>query len=286
MAFEAASRHLNFTKAARELNVTQGAISHQIAVLEDYFGARLFERKSNQLELAPNAAAYAEALQSAFDSMRRATASFCTADSSRSTLTIKGYPLLLSRWLTPRLPAFSRQFPHIDVRLISISGASLFDFENHDIDIGIRYGSGHWRGLTSHLLFADALVPVCTQELAEKYDLRAPEDLAGKPLLQTHARANDWPDWFRCAGVANGSALREVMSFEDLGIVHRFAIEGSGIAILQKAYVEDDIRDGRLVVPCGPVLRRELGYHLVSPTNTGKTAKVREFSDWLLASIQ
>jgi LysR family glycine cleavage system transcriptional activator len=286
MAFEAASRHLNFTKAARELNVTQGAISHQIAVLEDYFGARLFERKSNQLELAPNAAAYAEALQAAFDGMRRATASFCTTDSSRSTLTIKGYPLLLSRWLTPRLPAFSRQFPHIDIRLISISGASLFDFENHDIDIGIRYGSGHWRGLTSHLLFADALVPVCTQDLAKNYDLRTPDDLAGKPLLQTHARASDWPDWFRCAGVTDASALRDVMSFEDLGVVHRFAIEGSGIAILQRAYVEDDIRDGRLVVPCGPVLRRELGYHLVSPINTGKTAKVREFSDWLLASIQ
>jgi LysR family transcriptional regulator, glycine cleavage system transcriptional activator len=286
MAFEAASRHLNFTKAARELNVTQGAISHQIAVLEDYFGARLFERKSNQLELAPNAAAYAEALHAAFESMRRATASFCTADSSRSTLTIKGYPLLLSRWLTPRLPAFSRQFPHIDVRLISISGASLFDFENHDIDIGIRYGSGHWRGLTSHLLFADALVPVCTQDLAEKYGLRTPEDLAGKPLLQTHARASDWPDWFRCAGVTDASALGEVMSFEDLGVVHRFAIEGSGIAILQKAYVEDELRDGRLVVPCGPVLKRDLGYHLVSPINTGKTTKVREFSDWLLASIQ
>ncbi|HEV7777524.1 MAG TPA: LysR substrate-binding domain-containing protein [Luteibacter sp.] len=285
LAFEAASRHLNFTKAARELNVTQGAISHQIAVLEEYFGARLFERKSNQLELTPGAALYAEALHAAFEDMRRATTNFYATASLRTTLTIKGYPLLLSRWLTPRLPAFSRQFPNIDVRLVSISGASLVDFENQDIDVGIRYGSGRWKGLTSHLLFADELVPVCTKAFAEKLGLHTPQDLAGKVLLQTHARASDWPDWFRCAGVSDTSALRELMSFEDLGVVLRFAIEGSGIAILQRAYVEDDIREGRLVVPCEPVLRRDLGYHLVTPVNNGKDAKVREFSDWLLGSI-
>jgi len=285
LAFEAASRHLNFTKAARELNVTQGAISHQIAVLEEYFSAKLFERKSNQLDLTPSAALYADALHTAFEDMRRATASFCAAASSRTTLTIKGYPLLLSRWLTPRLPAFSRQFPHIDVRLVSVSGASLVDFENQDIDIGIRYGRGHWKGLTSHLLFADELVPVCTRALAEKLALHMPQDLAGKVLLQTHARANDWPDWFAGAGVNEDSALRHVMSFEDLGLVHRFAIEGSGIAILQKAYLEDDIREGRLVIPCESILRRELGYHLVTPVNGGKESKVREFSNWLLGSV-
>jgi LysR family transcriptional regulator, glycine cleavage system transcriptional activator len=285
LAFEAASRHLNFTRAARELNVTQGAVSHQIAVLEEYFSARLFERKSNQLELTPSAALYAGALHAAFEDIRRATANYYASASLRTTLTIKGYPLLLSRWLTPRLPAFSRQCPHIDIRMVSISGASLVDFENQDIDVGIRYGSGRWKGLTSHLLFADELVPVCTGSLAEKLGLRTAQDLAGQMLLQTHARANDWPDWFSCAGVDDASALNQVMSFEDLGIVHRFAIEGSGIAIMQAAYVMDDIREGRLVIPCEPVLRRELGYYLVRPVNSGKEPKVREFSEWLLSSV-
>jgi len=285
LAFEAASRHLNFTKAARELNVTQGAISHQIAVLEEYFGAKLFERKSNQLELTPSAAAYAETLHAAFDDVRRATVSFSTAVSPRTTLTIKGYPLLLSRWLTPRLPAFSRQFPHIDLRLVSVSGASLVDFENQDIDIGIRYGRGRWKGLTSHLLFADELVPVCTKALAKTLHLKSARDLVAKPLLQTHARAGDWPDWFSCAGVDDENALKQLTSFEDLGIVLRFAIEGSGIAILQKNYVEDDLREGRLVIPCAPVLRRDLGYHLVTPINSAKDSKVKEFSNWLLANL-
>jgi DNA-binding transcriptional LysR family regulator len=285
LAFEAASRHLNFTKAARELNVTQGAISHQIAVLEEYFGAKLFERKSNQLELTPNASTYAETLHAAFDDVRRATTNFSAAVSPRTTLTIKGYPLLLSRWLTPRLPAFSRQFPHIDLRLVSVSGASLVDFENQDIDVGIRYGRGRWKGLSSHLLFADELVPVCTKALAKTLHVKTARDLVAKPLLQTHARASDWPDWFACAGVDDESALQQLTSFEDLGIVHRFAIEGSGIAILQKNYVEEDLREGRLVIPCGPVLKRDLGYHLVMPTNSAKDGKVREFSNWLLANL-
>jgi len=285
LAFEAASRHLNFTKAARELNVTQGAVSHQIAVLEEYFGAKLFERKSNQLELTASAAAYADVLHAAFDDIRRATMSFSSAVSPRTRLTVKGYPLLLSRWLTPRLLTFSRQFPHIDVRLVSVSGASLVDFENQDIDIGIRYGRGHWKGLTSHLLFLDELVPVCTKALAKSLHLKSAKDMVGKPLLQTHARANDWPDWFAAAGVDSAAALNQLSSFEDLGIVHRFAIESGGIAILQRAYIEDDLREGRLIVPCGPVLRRELGYHLVMPASGAKDGKVREFADWLLAHL-
>jgi len=281
LAFEAASRHLNFTKAARELNVTQGAISHQIAVLEEYFSARLFERKSNQLELTPSAATYADALHTAFEDMRRATSSFSAATCLRTMLTIKGYPLLLSRWLTPRLPAFSRQFPDVDVRLVSVSGASLVDFENQDIDVGILYGRGRWKGLSSHLLFADELVPVCTKALAEKLSLRTAQDLVGQMLLQTHARANDWPDWFNCAGVTDPKALQQVTSFEDLGLVHRFAIEGSGIAILQKSYLQDDISEGRLVIPCEPVLRRDLGYYLVSPISSGKEPKIKAFTDWI-----
>jgi DNA-binding transcriptional LysR family regulator len=283
LAFEAASRHLNFTKAAQELNVTQGAISHQIAVLEEYFGARLFERRSNRLELTPNAALYARALHAAFEDIRRATASYhSTASSSRSTLTIKGYPLLLSRWLTPRLPAFSRLYPQIDVRLVSISGASLADFDQQDIDIEIRYGRGHWKGLTSHLLFADRLVPVCTPALAHELSLQSPQDLAGKVLLQTHARSSDWPDWFCSAGITHASALQNVKSFADLGIVHRFALDGGGVAIMQTAYVEEDIREGRLVVPCEPVLYRDLGYYLVNPTRHDDDARVRAFTDWLL----
>ena len=167
----------------------------------------------------------------------------------------------------------------------SSTHTGLVDFSREDVDIGIRYGRGRWKGLTSHLLFADELVPVCTKALAKTLHLKSARDLVAKPLLQTHARAGDWPDWFSCAGVDDENALKQLTSFEDLGIVLRFAIEGSGIAILQKNYVEDDLREGRLVIPCAPVLRRDLGYHLVTPINSAKDSKVKEFSNWLLANL-
>ena len=280
LAFEVAARHKSFTKAARELNVTQGAISHQVAVLEDYFGVRLFERRSSGIELTPGAVGYANALHSAFDEARRATSAFA-ATASRTTLTIKGYPLLLSRWLTPRLPDFSRRAPDVDVRLVSMSGASLVDFEDGEIDLGIRYGRGRWRGLNSHLLFADELTPVCSPALVEQLGLHSAADLLDKPLLQTHARNSDWPDWFATAAVAAPYALPNVRSFEDLGLVLRIAIDGGGIAILQRAYVEDELRDGRLVIPCGPELKRDLGYYLIYPPGSARIGKVRAFCDWL-----
>jgi LysR family glycine cleavage system transcriptional activator len=283
LTFEVAARHLSFTKAAHELNVSQGAVSHQIAVLEEYFGKSLFERSSTGIALTSDATFYATALRAAFDELRNATANYLTA-TSRITLTIKGYPLFLSRWLTPRLPAFSRQFSNIDVRLVSTSGASLVDFAKESVDIGIRYGNGRWRGLASYLLFPDELVPICTKELAESLDLRSPRNLAGKVLLQTHARSSDWPDWFSCAGIAGASALRQVKSFEDLGIVHRFALEGSGIAIIQKAYVQEDIDERRLIIPCEPVLRRNFGYYLIYPADRVKVPKIKIFQEWLLNS--
>lgn len=284
LAFEVAARLRSFTRAARELNVTQGAVSHQIAVLEDYFGARLFERRSSGVELTPAAVVYADALHAAFDDLRRATAAFSAA-SSRETLTIKGYPLLLSRWLTPRLPAYSRRSPQVDVRLVSISGASTVDFEQGGVDVGVRYGRGRWRGLTSHLLFADELTPVCTPGLAEELALASAADLSGQALLQTHARSTDWPDWFRLAGVEEPD-LRKVRGFEDLGLVLRMAMDGAGVAILQRAYVEEELRTGRLVTPCGPVLRRDLGYYLIHPVGSGRTPKVRDFCEWMVGEVE
>lgn len=283
LAFEVAARHLSFTKAARELNVTQGAVSRQIAVLEAFFGGTLFERRSNGLALTPNAATYAAELRSAFGEIRAATKAY-VAGSASPVLTVKGYTLFLSRWLMPKLPEFNRRHPRINVRLVATSGASHVDFAHDSVDVGIRYGRGRWSGLASHLLFRDALVPVCTPALAETLRLRAPENLVSKVLLQTHARDKDWPDWFAAAGVGAPDALKRVKSFEDLGLVHRCALDGVGIAIVQQAYAQEDLDAGRLVVPCGPVLNRSLGYYLVYPANCSGVPKIAAFRGWLISA--
>jgi LysR family transcriptional regulator, glycine cleavage system transcriptional activator len=284
LTFEVASRHLSFTKASRELNVTQGAVSRQIAALEEYFGEPLFVRRNNGIALTAGAAEYAAALQAAFDKMRAATKSYVSA-ADRPVLTVKGYTLLLGNWLMPRLPAFNREYPRIDIRLIATSGASHVDFAKDAVDVGIRYGRGHWSGLNSHLLFRDELVPVCSPSLAKKEQLRSPQDLIGRTLLETHARSQDWPDWFATAGVSIDAKRGRTKSFEDLGLVHRCAVDGLGIALLQRAYIEEDLAAGRLIIPCESILARPLGYHLVYPSERAGVPKISSFRDWLLGLV-
>lgn len=283
LAFEATSRHLSFTKAARELNVTQGAVSRQVAVLENYFGRSLFERHSNSIALTPSAAPYAGAINKVFGDLRAATEAYVAA-SARHTLTVKGYPLFLSHWLMPRLPQFAQQIPRIDVRLVAMSGASHVDFAKDRVDVGIRYGRGSWAGLESHCLFTDELLPVCTPALAGKLRLRQPKDLVGQVLLQTRDREADWLDWFALAGITSSRALERAMSFEDLGLVHQCTLDGIGIAIIQRPYVQDDLAARRLVVPFGPVLRRRLGYYLVYPTDRANVREIEAFRRWLLGT--
>jgi LysR family glycine cleavage system transcriptional activator len=284
LAFEATSRHLSFTKAAQELNVTQGAVSRQVAVLEEFFGVPLFERHRNGIVLTRNATTFAAAVSQAFGDLRGAMEAYVAA-AARPSLSVKAYTVFLNRWLMPRLPGFARQNPNIDVRLLGTSGASHVDFAKDRVDVGIRYGHGHWSDLNSHLLFRDELMPVCAPDLARRLRSTGPAGLAGQVLLQTHAREADWPDWLKLAGVPAGPALKRARLFEDLGIVYECALDGVGIAIMQHAYVRDDLAAGRLAAPFVPVLRRPLGYYLVYPTDRAGVPEIKLFRHWLLKVV-
>ena len=279
LAFEAAARHESFTRAATELNVTQGAVSRQVAVLEQFFGDQLFERRTGGVVLTPRGAAYAAKVSKAFNDLHRATLDYQSA-AANATITIKGYPLFLNRWLIPRLADFARTAPHISVRLIGTSGASHVDFTKENVDLGIRYGRGRWRGLTSDLLLRDELVLLCSPKLVPNGQLTQPGDLQRHTLLQTYARDRDWADWSRLAGVSINS--KQVKSFEDLSLVRQCALDGIGIAIMQKAYVEADIAAGSLMVPFGPTLKRDLGYFLICPTERADVHEIATFRTWLL----
>lgn len=280
LAFETAARHLSFTKAAAELNITQGAVSRRVASLESFFGERLFERHAGGITLTSRGADYAVKVNRSFDGLRSASREYAMA-TTRATLTIKGYPLLLNSWLMPMLPDFADKSPNVDVRLVGSSGASHVDFSVDEVDLGIRYGRGKWRGLKTTLLFRDELYPVCSPGLVKIEKLNKPADLIGSSLLQTYARDHDWSDWCRLSDIDEADALKHVRSFEDLSLVHQFALEGSGIAILQRAYIEADLKSGRLVIPFKPVLRRDLGYYLVCPAERANVPEVKSFSEWL-----
>src|SRR5580700_5328149 len=181
-AFEAAARHLSFTVAASELNVTQTAISHQIRRLEEELGIRLFVRQNRALALTPQARDYLPGVRAAFNDLRLATDRLLRKD--EHVLTVSTLASLAAKWLLPRLSAFQETHPGIDVRITTSPG--LVDFRNGDVDAAIRYGRGHWPGTRADWLTADELFPVCSPVLLKgDRPLKCPQDLAHHTLLHT-----------------------------------------------------------------------------------------------------
>src|ERR1700749_2092852 len=175
-AFEAAARHLSFTVAAAELNVTQSAISHQIRRLEEELGIRLFIRKNRALALTPEAREYLPGIRAAFNDLRLATDQLLRKEDDR-VLTVSTLASLAAKWLLPRLSRFQDAHPGIDVRITT--STALVDFKAGDVDAAIRYGRGQWPGLRADWLTADELFPVCSPALLTgDRPLRCPQDLA------------------------------------------------------------------------------------------------------------
>jgi LysR family transcriptional regulator, glycine cleavage system transcriptional activator len=280
-AFEAAARHLSFTQAAEELGVTQGAVSRHIRALEDRLGFPLFVRTAQGLRLDQGGRVYAQVLHDAFTRIARATDNLI-ATQTHSVLTIRGYTTFFIRWLIPRLPAFQRIHPNIEVRLVAATDP--VDFDRDAVDIGIRYGRGHWRGWRSDLLFMDELSPVCDPGYLAQRDTSSPATLiAASTLLHHNRRSNDWTDWLAASDVTQ--VLHANLYFEDLSIVYECARANLGIAIGQRSYIEDDLASGRLVQPFDTILHRDLGYYLVCPADRADAPKIKLFRDWLLSGI-
>jgi LysR family glycine cleavage system transcriptional activator len=280
-AFEAAARHLSFTRAAEELGVTQGAVSRHIRALEERLGFPLFVRTAQGLHLEQGARVYAQVLDDAFTRIARATDNL-VATQTHSVLTIRGYTTLFIRWLIPRLPEFQRTYPDIEVRLVAATDP--VDFDRDAVDVGIRYGAGHWRGWRSDLLFMDELSPVCSPGYVAQRDASSPASLiAESTLLHHNLRTSDWTDWL---ALANCAQIRhENLYFEDLSIVYECARANLGIAIGQRSYIDDDLASGRLVQPFDAVLRRDLGYYLVCPAERSDAPKIALFREWLLSHL-
>lgn len=277
-AFEAAARHLSFTLAAQELNVTQTAISHQIRRLEEELGIRLFIRQSRSLALTPQAAEYLPGIRAAFQDLRTATDRLLRKDDDR-VLTISTLTSLAVKWLLPRLSSFQEQHPEIDVRITT--STELVDFRTSNVDAAIRYGQGRWPGLDAEWLMAEHLFPVCSPKLLTgERALRRPEDLEHATLLHTSSTIDDWRLWFTAAGLPAHLSQNRGLTFDLAFMTIQAAIDGLGVAMGQTAYVADDIANGRLVVPFN-VSMPSAGYYFVTPQDRPATSKLKLFRDWL-----
>ena len=284
-AFEAAARHLSFTQAASELNVTQTAISHQIKRLEEELGVRLFVRQNRALTLTPEAKDYLPGIRAAFNDMRLATDRLLRKDDDH-VLTVSTLASLAAKWLLPRLSAFQEAHPGIDVRITT--SASLVDFKSGDVDAPIRYGRGQWPGVRAEWLMADELFPVCSPALANgNKPLKCPEDLRDHVLLHTsNANSDDWRLWLTAAGLPTNISKQPDVTFDLIFMTVQAAIDGVGVAMGRTAYVQDDIAKGRLLVPFKIALPTDAGFYLVSPQGRADSPKLSAFRQWLLASAQ
>ncbi|UPJ59452.1 transcriptional regulator GcvA [Bradyrhizobium sp. 192] len=284
-AFEAAARHLSFTLAASELNVTQTAISHQIRRLEEELGIRLFIRQNRALALTPEARDYLPGVRAAFNDLRLATDRLLRKDDDK-VLTVSTLASLAAKWLLPRLTDFQESHPGIDVRITT--STSLVDFQRDNVDAAIRYGRGQWPGLRTDWLMADELFPVCSPSLLRgDKPLRQPEDLRGYPLLHTsNANSDDWRLWLTAAGLPADIARQPGITFDMIFMTIQAAIDGIGVAMGRTSYVQDDIAKGRLVVPFKIALPADAGFYLVAPEGRRETPKLTAFRQWMLAATQ
>jgi LysR family transcriptional regulator, glycine cleavage system transcriptional activator len=284
-AFEAAARHLSFTNAATELNVTQTAISHQIRRLEQELGIRLFVRQNRSLVLTAEARDYLPGVRAAFNDLRLATDRLLRKDNDH-VLTISTLASMAAKWLLPRLSAFQEAHPGIDVRITTSS--ALVDFKGGDVDAAIRYGRGRWPGLRADWLTADELFPVCSPALlGGNRPLKCPEDLAHYTLLHSSGSYDDdWRLWLTAAGLPINISEQPGLTFDLILMTVQAAIDGIGVAMGRTSYVEADIAKGRLVVPFKITLPTDAGFYLVSPEARADPPKLAAFRQWLGASAQ
>ncbi|MFQ5955784.1 MAG: transcriptional regulator GcvA [Kiloniellales bacterium] len=277
-AFEAAARHLSFTRAAQELNVTQAAVSHQVKALEARLGIALFRRLNRALMLTEAGQAYLPAVRDAFDAIAEATRHL-EAHRTGGVLTVTTLISFAAKWLVPRLGRFRAGHPDLDVRLTTSD--QLVDFSRDDVDLGIRYGRGQYPGLHAVRFLTEDIFPVCSPALlAGDSPLASPADLRHHTLLHDDMR-EDWRMWLLAAGV-DGLDPTRGPAFSHSNLVIQAAVEGQGVTLGRGALVAEDLAAGRLVKPFAISLPAEFAYYIVAPEATAGQPKIVAFRDWLL----
>ena len=281
-AFEAAARYESFTKAAAELHVTQGAVSHQVKALEGELGLKLFLRQRQRLNITEAGRAYLAVVRDAFDRLASGTEHLLQRQKT-GVLCVTTSPNFAAKWLVHRLGHFAETYPDIDLRI----SASLHhvDFAREDIDMAVRHGDGHWPGLNVTRLASEQLFPVCSPRLLRgPHALRSPNDLKHHTLLHLDDR-RDWLKWLDAAGVADADLSRGAV-FNQASMAIDAAIDGQGIALARTALAAWDLRMGRLARPFDLALSVTYAYWIVCPHAHADLPKVATFRQWLLAQAE
>ncbi|MDR6472458.1 DNA-binding transcriptional LysR family regulator [Paraburkholderia graminis] len=278
LAFEAAARHESFTHAAKELFLTESAISRQIATLESNLGVRLFVRSKQRVMLTRAGRLYGTQVRRALENLDRDTLSIIAHGSGGGYLELAVLPTFASQWLIPRMKDFNDRNP--DVRINMGIRTDLFSFEESHFEAAIHYGKPTWPGTLSDYLFGEEVVPVCAPSLLAKR-IRKPHELLNYPLLHSTTRPDAWSRWFANLGVEDNATMQGVR-YELHSMLISAAAAGLGIALVPKFFVDEQLTQLGLVIPFAATAVEESAYYLVYPTELSHGKPLELFRTWLL----
>lgn len=276
--FAVASRHKSFTDAAREMGVTQVAVSRQIAILEDYLGVQLFERAARSVKLSEQGRSFGHEIAPIFDSLEAATMRMLERERQKC-ISVRIYPTLVHYWLFPNLGGFTETFPDFEVRLDTT--VEPLDFRGTHLDVAIQLGNGHWKDAKARRLFPERLDVVCSPTYARKISTVGPDGAMPRPtLIHSRYRRRAWNDWLDMSGTQI-EPDRE-LEYETSLLAYSAAIAGIGLAVGQIDILDNELRTGSLVRPFDCAQVSGAAFHLVWPTTKSVSTQTKHFIDWLL----
>ncbi len=281
-AFEVSARHLSFTSAARELGLSQAAVSKQIKLLELKLGEPLFFRFPRSLGLTKAGEAFLPKVQDAFERLA-AGASEVFGPRRSDVLTIRCTVGFAVNWLAPRLPDFIAKHPGIALRLISSAWNE--DGGSEAFDLDICYGEGNWPGVRSERLTREALRPVCSPKLLKGGHLNTPAELVRHRLIHVLGYKEGWAQWLKKAGVKQIPANPGVQCDTSL-MAFELAAQGAGVALGRTSMVGPELKSGRLVAPFDLVVPVNEGFYLVSGNVRQNSAHAAVFREWVLGAAE
>lgn len=277
--FEAAARHLSFTRAAQELHLTQSAVSKQVAQLEDLLRHPLFQRVRRRLQLTPAGALYLAEVNKILTQIDMSSRYILSYGAETEVLRVATQPTFGARWLIPALKGFGKQYPQIH---LEISNAlEPFDLSQSRADIAFFFGQGTWPGATCLALFDEEVVPVCAPEWLAEHPMTQPADLTGVVLLQCTSRPEAWHEWFLAQQLHSPNSYHGPR-FDTFYMCIHAAVAGCGMALIPRYLVEDELASGKLVAPV-PAAMPSAGSHFIAYSeHAAQVPKVKCFVQWIL----
>ncbi len=280
-SFESAARLQSFTLAARELNLTQSAVSRHIKALEEQIGVLLFIRNRQNVSLTPAGENYARDIRQALSAIASASMAL-QVNPEGGTLNLAILPTFGTSWLAPRLSGFLNENPGVTVNFNT--QLKPFDFDAEQFDAAIHFGQPDWPKTEASFLMNETVLPVCSPGFLEKNCLAGPSQLSLALLIHLSSRPDAWAHWFRCQNIEFQN--RGGIVFDQFATAAQAAKHGLGIALLPEFLIERELKDGELVPASNIRIQSEEAYYLVWPEHRTNFPALAAFRDWIVAEAK